>query len=78
MRRLVTDPVTGHLLDYGRRSYEVPDALRRYLDARDRTCRFPGCNRRAEKRQLDHAIAWDDGGDTNPQTSARCVKDTTS
>jgi len=66
MRRLVTDPVTGHLLDYGRRSYEVPDALRRYLDARDRTCRFPGCNRRAEKRQLDHAIAWDDGGDTNP------------
>jgi len=67
MRRLVTDPVTGHLLDYGRRTYEIPDPLRRYLVARDRTCRFPGCNRRAEKCQLDHATAWDDGGQTNPQ-----------
>ena len=75
MRRLVTDPVTGHLLDYGRRSYEIPDPLRRYLVARDRSCRFPGCNRRAEKCQLDHATAWDDGGDTNPANlGALCTR----
>jgi len=43
IRRLVTDPVTGHLLDYGRRTYEVPQPLRDYIVARDRTCRFPGC-----------------------------------
>jgi len=75
MRRLVTDAVTGHLLDYGRTTYEIPDPLRRYLVARDRTCRFPGCNRRAEKCQLDHAIAWDDGGDTSPANlGALCTR----
>ena len=75
VRRLVTDPVTGHLLDYGRTTYEIPDRLRRYLVARDRTCRFPGCTRRAEKCQLDHATAWDDGGDTNPANlGALCTR----
>jgi len=75
MRRLVTDPVTGHLLDYGRTTYEIPDPLRRYLVARDRTCRFSGCHRRAEKCQLDHATAWDDGGDTNPTNlGALCLR----
>ena len=75
VRRLVTDPVTGHLLDYGRTTYEIPDRLRRYLVARDRTCRFPGCTRRAEKCQLDHATAWDDGGDTNPTNlGALCTR----
>jgi hypothetical protein len=46
IRRLVTDPLTGHLLDYGRRTYEVPQRLREFIIARDRTCRFPGCQRR--------------------------------
>ena len=75
MRRLVTDPVTGHLLDYGRSAYEVPDRLRDYLIARDRTCRFPGCNRRAENCQLDHAFAWDDDGETSPANlGALCTR----
>ena len=75
MRRLVTDPVTGHLLDYGRTTYEVPAPLRRYLVARDRTCRFPGCTCGAEKCQLDHAEAWDDGGNTSPANlGALCAR----
>jgi len=75
MRRLVTDPVTGHLLDYGPSTYEVSEPLRRYLVARDRTCRFPGCNRRADRCQIDHAIAWDDGGETNPANlGALCTR----
>jgi len=75
MRRLVTDRVTGHLLDYGRTTYDIPDPLRRYLVARDRTCRFPGCNRRAEKCQIDHAEAWDDGGATSPANlGALCTR----
>lgn len=65
MRRLVTDPLTGHLLDLGRRSYEVSDALRAFLVARDATCRFPGCGRKASRCQVDHAEAWDDGGATS-------------
>lgn len=63
-RRLVTDPVTGHLLDYGRSTYRPPRALARYIKARDVTCRFPGCNRRAQRCDLDHAQAWDREGST--------------
>jgi hypothetical protein len=75
LRRLVSDPVTGHLLDYGRRTYEVPQALRDFVVARDKHCRFPGCQRRADLCQLDHAEAWDDGGATNPaNVGALCVR----
>ncbi|MBK9740295.1 MAG: DUF222 domain-containing protein [Actinobacteria bacterium] len=75
MRRLVTDPVTGHLLDYGRRVYQVPQRLREYVVARDRVCRFPGCRRAAARSQIDHADAWNDGGDTSPANlGALCVR----
>ena len=75
MRRLVTDPVTGHLLDYGRRVYQVPQRLREYVVARDRVCRFPGCRRAAARSQIDHAQAWNDGGDTSPgNLGALCVR----
>lgn len=62
MRRLVTDGQTGHLLDVGRKRYIVPDALREFIVLRDQRCRFPGCERRADGAELDHAIPWDDGG----------------
>ncbi|MBK9739667.1 MAG: DUF222 domain-containing protein [Actinobacteria bacterium] len=75
MRRLVTDPVTGHLLDYGRRVYQVPQRLREYVIARDRVCRFPGCRRAAARSQIDHAEAWNDGGDTSPANlGALCTR----
>ena len=75
MRRLVTDPVTGHLLDYCRRVYQVPQRLREYVVARDRVCRFPGCRRAAARSQIDHAQAWNDGGDTSPgNLGALCVR----
>lgn len=65
LRRLVADPATGHLLDVGRRSYAIPDRLRELIVMRDRTCRFFGCGRRADSCQIDHAVAWDDGGRTD-------------
>ncbi len=64
-RRLVTDPVTGHLLDYGRRSYHPPAALADYITARDRTCRFPHCTRPAARCDQDHQQPWDFGGTTS-------------
>ena len=64
-RRLVTDPVEGHLLDLGRRSYRPSQQLSDYLIARDRTCRFPGCNQ--PRVDIDHAIPWDSGGETVPE-----------
>lgn len=66
-RRFITDPVTGNLLDFGRESYEPPQALIDFLIARDRTCRFPGCRQPAHRADIDHAQAWEDGGNTSAQ-----------
>jgi hypothetical protein len=46
-RRLVTDPVTGQLLDYGQDTYRPPKDLAEFVIARDQTCTFPGCERPA-------------------------------
>jgi hypothetical protein len=64
-RRFITDPNTGTLLDYGRDSYHPPQDLVDYLIARDRTCRFPGCRQSAARADIDHAEAWEDGGETS-------------
>lgn len=64
-RRFITDPITGNLIDYGRQSYEPPQDLKDFLIARDQTCRFPGCRQSARRSDIDHAKAWDDGGQTS-------------
>jgi hypothetical protein len=75
MRRLVTDPLTGHLLDRGRSSYVVPTALRDFVVTRDGTCRFPDCGRRAGLAQIDHAIPWDRGGTSDrANLGALCIR----
>ena len=66
-KRFITDPQTGVLLDYGRETYEPPQALVDFLIARDRTCRFPGCRRSALLSDLDHAQSWESGGVTSIQ-----------
>jgi hypothetical protein len=63
-RRLVTDP-TGQLLDYGRTRYRPPKPLDDHVRARDQHCSFPNCPRQATTSELDHVIAWADGGMTN-------------
>ena len=64
-KRLVTDPTSGALLDHGRTTYRPPAALRDYLTARDLTCRFPTCIRRALDCHLDHLQPWAHGGPTD-------------
>ncbi|WP_159801808.1 HNH endonuclease signature motif containing protein [Arthrobacter zhaoguopingii] len=64
--RLLTDPVDSAVLDVGRRRYRVPTDLKTYLRARDKTCRYPGCNRSAATADLDHTVPWEDGGSTRP------------
>jgi hypothetical protein len=75
MRRLVTDPLTGHLLDRGRSTYAVPAALRDFVVTRDATCRFPGCSRPAGRSQIDHAVPWDQGGGSDrANLGALCIR----
>ncbi|MFD1714379.1 DUF222 domain-containing protein [Amnibacterium flavum] len=56
--RVLTHPETGVTLSFGRDKYVVPAELRRYLQQRDGTCRFVGCNRAARKCDIDHTVDW--------------------
>jgi hypothetical protein len=66
-RRIVTDPVTGHLLDYGRRVY-LPPLLLRFIHARDGACTAPYCQRPASRCQNDHRVPFPEG----PSNTANC------
>lgn len=63
-RRLVTDPLTGAVLDVGRSRYRPPADLAAHVIARDRTCARPGCTVPASACDLDHTVPWNDGGTT--------------
>ena len=69
-RRLVTDPLSGTVLDYGRTTYHPPTGLADHIRARDLHCRFPLCRRRATDAELDHIHAWADGGHTSENNLA--------
>ena len=64
-RRFITDPTNGRLIDIGRSSYTPSAALRELIIARDGSCRFPGCAQPPSRSDLDHAVAWSDGGETD-------------
>jgi hypothetical protein len=52
-------------LDVGRRTPVVPAGIRRAVVARDRGCRFPGCERPEPWCDAHHVIHWADGGSTS-------------
>ncbi|MFF2487730.1 HNH endonuclease [Microbacterium sp. NPDC058062] len=60
--RVMTDPVTGIVLAVDR--YEVSPAQKRFLNARDRHCRTPGCRRPARLCDHDHTHDHALGGET--------------
>ncbi|WP_197380833.1 HNH endonuclease signature motif containing protein [Mycolicibacterium mengxianglii] len=43
----------------------ISKALREFVKSRDLTCRIPGCDRAADWGDLDHSIAWGEGGPTH-------------
>ena len=45
--------------------YEPTPAQRRFVQARDRTCRWPGCHNPVGRTDIDHADAYADGGATD-------------
>jgi hypothetical protein len=61
--RIVLGP-RSEPLDVGRRTAVVTGALRRALIARDRACRFPGCDRHHGWCDAHHVRHWADGGAT--------------
>lgn len=60
-RRLLTDPMTGTVLDVGTTRYRAPSGLDRFVRLRDQACRWPGCTTPATRCDLDHTRSFPDG-----------------
>ncbi|MGM7777041.1 DUF222 domain-containing protein [Arthrobacter sp. KNU-44] len=63
LRRLFTAPGTGELVAADSRARLFPAGMRRFIQARDDTCRTPYCD--APIRHIDHIIPWHDDGPTS-------------
>lgn len=61
--RLFTHPVTGVAVTVD--SYTPNAAQRHFLLGRDHRCRAPGCAHPARRADLDHTLAWAEGGVTS-------------
>ncbi len=62
LRRLYTAPSTGELVAMDSKARFFPAMLRRFIEARDNTCRTPYCD--APIRHIDHIFPWHAGGKT--------------
>ncbi|GMR02758.1 MAG: HNH endonuclease signature motif containing protein [Acidimicrobiia bacterium] len=63
-RVTATDPNTGELVYVGTTRRRPTAGLRRRVEARDRTCVFPGCRMPAIDSDLDHRKSVAEGGPT--------------
>jgi hypothetical protein len=67
----------SHQVEAGRTSRVIPPSMRRALIARDKGCRFPGCDRPPAWTDGHHLKHWADGGPTLPYNLALlCVTPT--
>ena len=62
--RVLTHPETGMVLSVGRDQYQPPAALRKLVKWRADRCMAPGCGVPASRCEVDHQVAWADGGAT--------------
>lgn len=65
IRRILTDPRTGHALDLGVRRYQLTEAEQDRIALRDRVCRMLDCQAPAYRCECDHAQPYGDGGPTS-------------
>ena len=56
LTRILTDPFTGEIKAIDLPAYRVPKVLRMAVQARDRSCVFPGCDVPAYDTQIDHIV----------------------
>lgn len=73
--QLTVDPTTGAPLSIGRTRYTPTAAMRRFLGARDATCRFPGCDKPAAATETDHTHEWHQGGTTGTDNLAQLCRE---
>jgi hypothetical protein len=69
-RRARLRPLTPPALLCAEPRYRPSATLADFIRTRDLTCRFPGCDKRAEVCDIDHTIPWQLGGPTHPSNLA--------
>ena len=68
--RVLTHPESGAVLSVGRELYRPPAALARLVKWRADRCLAPGCGMPASRCEIDHTLAWADGGTTGIENLA--------
>jgi hypothetical protein len=68
LRRLYTAPESGELVAMDSKARLFPTGLRRFIEARDATCRTPYCD--APIRHIDHIVSWQNRGPTSLSNGA--------
>ncbi len=68
LRRLYTAPESGELMAMDSKARLFPHRHRRFIEARDHTCRTPYCD--APIRHIDHVVPWHSGGATTLDNAA--------
>ena len=69
-RYTITDTKTGQHLCDGVTKRRPSASQRRHIETRDRTCVFPGCRMPSPDCDIDHTIAFAEGGATCPCNNA--------
>ncbi len=59
MRRLLTDPVTGQVMEAVAQKYPIPPDIRTTLTYEWVWCTVPGCGRKAARCEIDHIEPFD-------------------
>jgi len=74
MRRLLTDPHTGAVLDVGTTTYRPPAPIARHVEARDVRCTAPGCGWAATACEIDHIVPFPLGPTSANNGAPRCPR----
>jgi hypothetical protein len=70
--RILTDPISGIVVDHGRTRYRPTAALRDLVKARDQRCTFKDCYRPATSCELDHNIPYPQGKTSDDNLNDKC------
>ena len=69
-RWTLTHPESGQVIDNGTTRRRPTSRQRRHVEARNRTCVFPGCRLPSVDWDLDHGGPWANGGPTSGYPTA--------
>ncbi|MFD9888797.1 DUF222 domain-containing protein [Amycolatopsis sp. NPDC059027] len=62
LRRIITDPLTGQMIELGGTRYRPTPEMDEFVRVRDRECRQPGCTRPAQNCKIENTRSRNEAG----------------